>query len=81
MWQWLKDPDNRTVLAWLGSGLVVLAGGAWAVFTYLAPPESGGRAPPAPSVQVEQGVGAGGDISVGGDLSVSGSGPPPDKRD
>ncbi len=31
MWQWLKNPDNRTVLSWLGSGLVVLAGGliAW----------------------------------------------------
>jgi hypothetical protein len=68
MWDWLKDPENRNVLAWLGSGLVVAAGGLWAVFTYLHPAESGSSAP---SVQVEQGVGAGGDISVGGDLNVS----------
>lgn len=69
MWDWLKDPENRNVLAWLGSGLVVLAGGLWAVFTYLHPAESGSSSP---SVQVEQGVGAGGDIEVGGDLNVSG---------
>jgi hypothetical protein len=69
MWDWLKDPENRNVLAWLGSGLVVLAGGLWAVLVHLHPAESGGSAP---SVQVEQGVGAGGDISVGGDLNVSG---------
>jgi hypothetical protein len=69
MWDWLKDPENRNVLAWLGSGLVVLAGGLWAVFTYLYPPDA--RSTP-PNVQVERGVGAGGDISVGGDLEVSG---------
>jgi len=68
MWDSLKDPANLRVLAWLGSGLVVVAGGVWAVFVYLYPPDSGG----APSVQVEHGVGAGGDISVGGDLNVSG---------
>jgi hypothetical protein len=71
MWHWLKDPDNRSILAWLGSGLVVVAGGLWAVLLYLYPAESGSSSP---SVQVEQGVGAGGDISVGGDLNVSGSG-------
>jgi hypothetical protein len=69
MWNWLKDPENRKVLAWLGSGLVVVAGGAWAVFTYFHPPDTGGGKP---SVQVEHGVGAGGDVSVGGDLNVSG---------
>jgi hypothetical protein len=69
MWDWLKDPENRNVLAWLGSGLVVLAGGLWAVFTYLYPPGPGSTPP---NVQVEHGVGAGGSISVGGDLNVSG---------
>ncbi len=78
MWHWLKDSNNRTVRAWLGSGLVVLAGGAFALFTYLVPPESGGGgATTAPSVHVERGVGAGGNISVGGDLSVSGPEAPP----
>ena len=69
MWSWLKDPENRSVLAWLGSGLVVLASGIWVVFIYLYPSYSGRVQP---SVQVERGVGAGGDISVGGDLNVSG---------
>jgi hypothetical protein len=69
MWHWLKDPENRKVLAWLGSGLVVVAAGLWTVFTYLYPPDSGSTPP---SVQVEHGVGAGGNISVGGDLNVSG---------
>jgi hypothetical protein len=69
MWDWLKDPENRKVLAWLGSGLVEVAGGIWAVVTYLYPPDSGSASP---SVQVEQGVGAGGDISVGGGINVSG---------
>ena len=42
--RFLKDRRNREVLSWLGGGLVVvLAGGAWAVFTYLRPPEPAAR--------------------------------------
>ncbi|MDN5870616.1 MAG: hypothetical protein L0H73_07865 [Nitrococcus sp.] len=69
MWNWLKNPENRNVLTWLGSGLAVVAAALWAVFTYLQPVNSGDSRS---KVQVEQGVGAGGDISVGGDLKVSG---------
>ena len=69
MWNWLKDPANRGVLAWLGSGLVVVAAGLWTVFTYFYAPDPRGAQP---NVQIEHGVGAGGDISVGGDLKVSG---------
>lgn len=36
--RFLRDRRNREVLGWLGSGLVVLAGAAWAVFTYVRPP-------------------------------------------
>jgi hypothetical protein len=67
MWDWLKDPENRKVLAWLGSGLVVVAAGLWTVFTYLYPPDAGSTRP---RVQVEHDVGAGGDISVGGDVNI-----------
>lgn len=69
MWDWLKDPENRNRLAWLGSGLVVVAAGLWTVFTYLYPADTGGAKP---NVQVEHGVGAGGNVSVGRDLNVSG---------
>jgi hypothetical protein len=31
-WRWLRTPGKRTVLGWLGGGLVVLAGGLLAVF-------------------------------------------------
>ncbi len=30
----LSDPQNREVLQWLGGGLVVVAGGAWAVMKF-----------------------------------------------
>jgi hypothetical protein len=35
-WRWLRNAGNRTVLGWLGGGLVVLAGGLWIVFTHVS---------------------------------------------
>ncbi len=44
LWTFISRPKNRTILGWLGGGLVVLAGGIWTVFTYMHPhdPHQGG---------------------------------------
>jgi hypothetical protein len=42
MWHWLKDESNRKVLAFLGAGLVALAGAGWTAFTYLDGKSGGG---------------------------------------
>lgn len=34
LWAWLTVKSNRTVLAWIGAGLVVVAGGVWKVYLY-----------------------------------------------
>ena len=33
----LKRAGNRAILSWIGSGIVVAAGGLWAVITYVWP--------------------------------------------
>jgi tetratricopeptide (TPR) repeat protein len=35
-WNFIKDPDNRTVIAWLGGGIAVVAGAIWAVIKFFA---------------------------------------------
>jgi len=52
----LRDEGNRAVLGWIGGGLVVLAGGFWAVFTFyvdhsMPPP------PPATAIVEQKGTG------------------------
>jgi hypothetical protein len=37
LWSFIANSKNQKTLAWLGSGLVVAAGGAWTVFTYVWP--------------------------------------------
>ena len=44
-WGFLKDPDNRTVLAWIGGGIVAVAGGLWAAIKFFAGREDGGASP------------------------------------
>ncbi len=34
LWKFLSDETNRDILAFLGSGLVVVVGGIWAVLIY-----------------------------------------------
>jgi hypothetical protein len=34
IWKFISDPVNRGVLSWIGGGIVVVIGGAWATFTY-----------------------------------------------
>jgi hypothetical protein len=32
IWSWMRDETNRKVLAWIGSGLVAVATGAWVLY-------------------------------------------------
>jgi len=41
LWSFLSKPKNRQILAWVGSGLVAVAAGAFAAVTYLWPAHDG----------------------------------------
>jgi hypothetical protein len=60
VWTFLKDPANQAVLSWIGGGIVVIAGGIWAVVKFFAKKEDGGERKP--SVKAE-----GGSVAIGGD--------------
>lgn len=68
IWEWLRDGENRKVIAWIGSGLVVLLG---AVLYQSAGP---GADPPTPSqsTTVGTGIGTTGDVQVEGDVTIGG---------
>jgi hypothetical protein len=71
-WRWLRNAGNRTVLGWLGGGLVVLAGGLWIAFTHFA-----ASPPKPPSVSADRGsFAAGGDVRTGGGAITFGAQPP-----
>jgi hypothetical protein len=74
VWAFLRKPGNRQLLAWLGGGAVVLAGGIWAVVTYLWPAYEARKA-----VCAERSVVIGGNVSgstvsnrIAGGKAVSG---------
>lgn len=71
VWSFLSAPMNQRTLSWIGAGLVILAGGAWAVFTYVWPHED-------PKIVCAEpgGVAAGRDangnkITINGDAQVA----------
>jgi hypothetical protein len=75
-WIFLTDPENRTVLSWLGGGLVVVCGGLWTVVTFVLgrkkpPPDK----PPRPSTQRAEtgGMVAGEDITVRQSTGLNGT--------
>lgn len=64
LWAFLSDPDNQATLASLGGGLVVVAGGLWAVVKFLFPRSSGGK-PTSQTISADRGgMAAGRDISI-----------------
>lgn len=69
-WGFLSDPDNQATLAWLGGGAMAIVGGLWTVFTYLHGHKSGAPSPTRRSVQVDSGIGAGGDVLVEGPVTI-----------
>jgi hypothetical protein len=72
LWSFLSTSKNQKTLSWIGGGLVVVASGAWAVFTYLWPHE--GPSAEGPKIVCAQpgGVAAGRDAS-GNTITVNGS--------
>jgi hypothetical protein len=40
IWTFVKKSENRAILSWIGGGVVVVAGGLWAVVTFLWPDHS-----------------------------------------
>jgi hypothetical protein len=60
VWTFLKDSANQAVLTWIGGGIVVAAGGIWAVVKFFAKKEDEGHFKP--SVKAE-----GGSVAIGGD--------------
>jgi hypothetical protein len=59
VWTFLKDPANQAVLTWIGGGIVVVAGGIWAVVKFFAKRDDRDAKP---SVKAE-----GGSVAIGGD--------------
>ena len=63
LWAILSDPSNRATLSWLGGGVVVFAGGVWAVFKFFR--KTGGERAPSITVTADHGgIAAGRDAHV-----------------
>src|ERR1700724_2346090 len=70
--EFVKDPHNRAALSWLGGGIVVVAGGIWAVVKFFAErkkadEKKGGDT----NVNVGQGAGSGRDTTFQGPVSFA----------
>jgi hypothetical protein len=72
LWAFLSDPDNQQTLAWLGGGLVAVAGGLWAVIKFFFPRSSGGK-PTSQTISADRGgIAASGNVSIGSRHGLSG---------
>jgi hypothetical protein len=66
-WDFVKDPDNRAVLGWVGGGITAIAAGIWTVVRFRA---GNNDKPSKPAVSADRGsVAAGGDI-VGSPVNI-----------
>jgi tetratricopeptide (TPR) repeat protein len=63
----LRDEGNRELLGWIGGGLVVLATGLWAVFTFYV---DHSKPPPPPTTTIVEQKGTG--IASGRDTTIQG---------
>ena len=60
-WRFLRQPENRTILGWLGGGAATVAAGLWLALTYYLPAKQPPKAPERTSecrMTVNQGVAA-----------------------
>src|ERR1700736_1072197 len=62
----LRDEGNRALLGWIGGGLVVLATGLWAVFTFYVD-HSKPSQPPATTIVEQKGT----EIASGHDTNIN----------
>lgn len=58
VWTFVRKQSNQRLLSWLGGGGVVIAGGLWAVVTYVWPAHETPTA-----VCADQGIAIGGNVS------------------
>jgi hypothetical protein len=67
IWASLQDESTRTVLGWIGGGLVVVIGGLWTVFMFFSSREQEKKdAAPNPTVSATHGG-----VAVGRDIKGS----------
>jgi hypothetical protein len=72
LWSFLSTSKNQKTLSWISGGLVVVAGGAWAVFTYLWPHDT--RSPEGPKIVCAQpGAVAAGRDANGNTITINGN--------
>ena len=70
-WSFLKAEENQKLLGWIGGGLVVLATGFWAVFTFYV---DHSKPPPPPTTTVEQkgtGIASGRDTNINAPVTIN----------
>jgi hypothetical protein len=72
LWSFLSAPKNQKTLSWMGGGLIVVAGGAWAGFTYFWPHDA--PAPEGPKIVcAQQGAVAAGHDANGNTITITGA--------
>jgi hypothetical protein len=54
LWSWLGDPENRSRLAFIGTGMAAVAVAVWQLYLHFAPPVAQLVQPPAVSAPVDQ---------------------------
>lgn len=66
IWAFLSNPEIQRTLTWLGGGLVIVAGGLWAVIQFFfRRPSSPTAAAPSTSISADRGsIAAGRDVKV-----------------
>jgi hypothetical protein len=78
LWAFLSQSTNQEILTWLGGGVAIAAGGAWAVIRFLVrPPDSPGAGATQPSRSTVRakggGIVAGRDVTVRSSQGISGA--------
>ena len=67
VWDWLRDAENRKVVAWLGSGLVVL----FSAFLYQSVGPPSDQAAASQSATANNGIAVIGDVKTEGDIVIN----------
>ena len=71
LWEIFKDPDSRAIISWLGGGAVVIAGGLWAVVTFVVEHKEAHDNKGGTDIIVSgQGIASGGNTTIGGNVNI-----------